>query len=291
MARQAVLERLGWRFVRIRGSEFFRDPERAMRPVWSKLEEFGIPAEQGPDSANDSDVAGSELRERLIQRAQELRLGREKRDLEPDSFEADEQSMAIEEVIGIKERAAARRVSEAKESLEPPTKRPHHGAEASPGRLAAKRAKTPGQKERQIDGSGDRDRVIAVLRSHLENQGTECKKCNGPMYPMLGRYGPFAKCSRDGCANTMTIAPKVLTGTLVDLDASCKVCSSPLIPRTSKYGGFIGYSKYPECNERLSWQDLRKNMRRLRASAHLQPSSTAPDQYSWEAERSSSSAH
>ena len=42
MARQAVLERLGWTFARIRGSAFFRDPEAAMVPVYQHLEELGI---------------------------------------------------------------------------------------------------------------------------------------------------------------------------------------------------------------------------------------------------------
>jgi very-short-patch-repair endonuclease len=42
MERQAILERLGWRFVRIRGSEFFLDPERAMRRVFARLEALEI---------------------------------------------------------------------------------------------------------------------------------------------------------------------------------------------------------------------------------------------------------
>ncbi len=46
LARQALLERLGWTFVRLRGSTFYRDrtPHRAvaMQPVFEKLEEFGI---------------------------------------------------------------------------------------------------------------------------------------------------------------------------------------------------------------------------------------------------------
>ena len=41
--RQAILERLGWQFVRIRGSAFYRNPERAMEPVFSRLKELGIP--------------------------------------------------------------------------------------------------------------------------------------------------------------------------------------------------------------------------------------------------------
>ncbi|HHV53902.1 MAG TPA: DUF559 domain-containing protein [Firmicutes bacterium] len=45
MDRQEVLERLKWQFVWLRGSEFFRDPERAMRPVFERLETMGIPPE------------------------------------------------------------------------------------------------------------------------------------------------------------------------------------------------------------------------------------------------------
>jgi very-short-patch-repair endonuclease len=33
IARQEVLERVGWRFIRIRGSAFYRNPNTAMSPV------------------------------------------------------------------------------------------------------------------------------------------------------------------------------------------------------------------------------------------------------------------
>ncbi len=42
VARQMTLERLGWRFVRIRGGEYFRHPERALEFLWKRLEELGI---------------------------------------------------------------------------------------------------------------------------------------------------------------------------------------------------------------------------------------------------------
>jgi very-short-patch-repair endonuclease/superfamily I DNA/RNA helicase len=42
MNRQAILERLGWRFARIRGSAFYRDPEQAMKAVFKRLEELEI---------------------------------------------------------------------------------------------------------------------------------------------------------------------------------------------------------------------------------------------------------
>lgn len=53
--REAVLRRLGWKFVRIRGTVFFRDPDAAMAPVFVKLDQLGIePLEEGvapPDPA------------------------------------------------------------------------------------------------------------------------------------------------------------------------------------------------------------------------------------------------
>ena len=42
MSRQRDLERAGWQFVRIRGGDFYRNPEKAMEPVWSELERLGI---------------------------------------------------------------------------------------------------------------------------------------------------------------------------------------------------------------------------------------------------------
>jgi very-short-patch-repair endonuclease len=74
LARQATLERLGWRFARIRGTEFFRDPDAAMIPVFEALERQGIPPELSPTSRDEpSPGRGGELSERVIRRAAELR--------------------------------------------------------------------------------------------------------------------------------------------------------------------------------------------------------------------------
>jgi len=42
LARQAILERLGWRFIRIRGSEYYRQPEKTMNNVLNSLTKYGI---------------------------------------------------------------------------------------------------------------------------------------------------------------------------------------------------------------------------------------------------------
>ncbi len=73
MARQAILERLGWRFVRIRGSLFFRNPDLAMRPVFEKLQALNIPPEGQLATAIVQPAAETLLKDRIIKRAQELR--------------------------------------------------------------------------------------------------------------------------------------------------------------------------------------------------------------------------
>ena len=40
--RQAILERLGWTFHRIRGSAYYRDPDAALTSLWDRLEALGI---------------------------------------------------------------------------------------------------------------------------------------------------------------------------------------------------------------------------------------------------------
>ncbi|WP_160163297.1 AAA domain-containing protein [Nitrolancea hollandica] len=73
MARQAILERLGWIFVRIRGSAFFRNPDRAMEPVFRRLHDLGIPPVGDESEERSGQQCESELRDRIISRAGDLR--------------------------------------------------------------------------------------------------------------------------------------------------------------------------------------------------------------------------
>jgi very-short-patch-repair endonuclease len=72
MERQAVLERLGWVFARIRGSVYFRDPERAMKGVFEKLKSLEIlPSQEFVETSIDP--LSYELAERVCRRAEQLR--------------------------------------------------------------------------------------------------------------------------------------------------------------------------------------------------------------------------
>ncbi|MBU6401847.1 MAG: DUF559 domain-containing protein, partial [Verrucomicrobia bacterium] len=72
LERQAILERLGWMFVRVRGSLFFRDQDRALEPVFRRLQELNIAPElvtSSPSVAQEK----ADVVERVVRRAEELR--------------------------------------------------------------------------------------------------------------------------------------------------------------------------------------------------------------------------
>lgn len=77
LARQALLERLGWKFVRIRGSAFYRDrslnKENAMRPVFERLKKMDILPDNEVVKDDDMEVGEQQL-ECIKQRAAQLRI-------------------------------------------------------------------------------------------------------------------------------------------------------------------------------------------------------------------------
>ena len=71
MERQSILERLGWRFIRIRGSEYYRDKETTMQRVVRELTELGVKPEQGDDEAPHT-AFDHHLIDRVKRRAMQL---------------------------------------------------------------------------------------------------------------------------------------------------------------------------------------------------------------------------
>jgi very-short-patch-repair endonuclease len=73
MDRQSVLERMGWVFTHIRSSEFLRNPSRAMKPVFEKLELLEIPPVGNSAETARTGLSSEDVVARLIRRAEELR--------------------------------------------------------------------------------------------------------------------------------------------------------------------------------------------------------------------------
>lgn len=68
MERQTILERIGWTFIRIRGSEYFRQPEATIERVVAELEKLGIKPETVGEVTTVAD-RNTELLTRIKQKA------------------------------------------------------------------------------------------------------------------------------------------------------------------------------------------------------------------------------
>lgn len=68
MERQAILERVGWKFIRILGTDYYRDPEKTMNEVFGKLKKLGISTKivQNTKAEEDLFINGIKNRAELI---------------------------------------------------------------------------------------------------------------------------------------------------------------------------------------------------------------------------------
>jgi hypothetical protein len=72
--RQLTLERLGWRFIRVRASAFSLSPEEGIERVCARLRELGI-AEAASQPPRSERAAPGELETRVRSRAEQIRRG------------------------------------------------------------------------------------------------------------------------------------------------------------------------------------------------------------------------
>jgi len=73
MERQSILERMGWIFTRIRATEFFRNPDRAMKRILEKLELLQIFPKSAKPAGPGKPLGSPDLIDRLVRGAEELR--------------------------------------------------------------------------------------------------------------------------------------------------------------------------------------------------------------------------
>jgi very-short-patch-repair endonuclease len=73
MDRQSILERMGWIFTRIRGTEFLRNPDRAMKQVFERLQLLEISPANSKTDASKMMQPSADLVDRVVRRAEELR--------------------------------------------------------------------------------------------------------------------------------------------------------------------------------------------------------------------------
>ena len=90
MERQTILERIGWTFIRIRGSEYFRQPEATIERVVAELEDLGIKTEQ----ADEVKIAADRNTELLTRIKQKVALS-----LQKQGKQESDKANALQEVL------------------------------------------------------------------------------------------------------------------------------------------------------------------------------------------------
>ena len=164
MERQAILERLGWTFVRIRGSVFFRDPEKAMEPVFDRIDEMGIDR-AGHAGASTTKEDTSEVYDRIVRRAAELRR---------DWADTEEE---LEEWSEVKDRSQESRSASARQAKFPERSAPEQ--ECATGSTPEK-DETPSK-----EGGEPRDLFESVSGEERKSRRPEKPR---PNKPEIGHY-------------------------------------------------------------------------------------------------------
>lgn len=189
LERQTVLERLGWQFVRIRGSRYYADKKAAMEEVFVRLGEMGIePGVNGPcqhvssdlldrviagikdwtvkDGASlaKSDLKGTRLREEVIADA-----------LDERSFK---QAPVAASTVTVQKEPDARNESIA------------NGVPKVDGPAAAKLGVTAAERLKAT-GTGAKEQPVAKAQSMRSQEAPVSKPLQG--HPRFSRSRPFKK--------------------------------------------------------------------------------------------------
>lgn len=233
MERQTILERLGWRFIRIRGSEYYRNPEKTIEKVIKELQEYEI----YPESSNivfDNKNRNSELLQRVKSRA-EVILKTESKDEVYISIGTIEE--ALNNKLSISEETIKKNTVKAKssKSKEVIKKTVILNNDSNKHSLIAKSdiKKVTAKNEMENDSQSKQDK--------LEYSNIRCEKCGRLMVYKQGRFGKFLSCSGfPECWNTEFVSNKI--------DVECPLCGGDLVVRKTKTGKvFYGCDNYPKC--------------------------------------------
>ncbi len=219
-SRRQQLERLGWRFIRVRGSQLALDPERTLEGVVSRLKDLEIDP-IGPERLEDSrDV---ELSERVVRRAAELR-------------------QSIWDRLGEQElQEKARRERKRRRSL---------GA----ARVAIPRTKLKTRVASTPDFRRSRTlvcRELQTLDPHFHDP--RCAECEGTARLEITDEGIVVACMDAACRAQERVDVDTLQALADHLCAVCLSCGSRLESRSKAWGNFLS-CEGPCWN--LTWQRL-----------------------------------
>lgn len=261
MARQAILERLGWRFARIRGSAFFRDPDAAMTPVFERLKELRVVPEGAGASASqpatslendlrrraaelercwfDADAIATEAAERVVNLQASLNQGLESPKIaESSRFPA----------------GAARATQSQRRSVvpeePPPANKPASVPDATPVPRASRSATGNGTAAQQL--------ILALQELEPTLQSPSCTKCGAGARLQLTPEGIVMACG--SCKLTRRIQPAILQRLADHLRVACYSCQgTELISIDRTFAVLLKCAK-PSCASNNNWQAVAERL-------------------------------
>jgi len=250
--RQRQLERAGWKFWRVWGSSFYKDPDSAMESILPVLKELGIhPIKTEPTE--------EEVFEEKAEATPDLAKPTQRRSSKRSEVSKDHGEQAQQELFGEKED------QEGKEAAEP---------------IPSEKAKKPlaeaqwlfeeiDKRVSQIDPSSFVDPLPHMLSHLLPKNEWKCKSCGNKFQIWIGRNGPFLKCTNRKCEKTESIGLPLLNKAFEMLQIPCKECGRAMKVAWGPKGPFPGCSGYPKCRTPEPWKDLRERLKQRNVRKQL----------------------
>jgi very-short-patch-repair endonuclease len=231
--RQTVLERMGWKFIRIRGSLFFRDPNAAMAPVFIKLDELGIEPLGQVSEPFQTDI----LVDRVRKAAEALRLEWDAEKIEP-----------VNDPMEIRVRHP-----------EPSPVMPNERVASNPlGRMPGVPLNVPPQpsdkKVQKVSELKPMTRVLdelSKLNSRFDNR--RCA-CGGTAKPEISAEGIVVVCAL--CSARDRVDIDTLQRLAAAVEATCFSCNGSNLKSTARPYGHILLCLNPACGRQNTWRGI-----------------------------------
>lgn len=268
--RQAVLERIGngWKFVRVRGSVFFRDPDAAMAPVFVKLDQLGIePLGEGVAPPDPGGVI-----ERIRRQAEALRAQwqREKEDAgvgeEKTTLTQNDSGAAKSKAVDLTRAESPKtsifspppvedsRASLADQESQGQSRRTVQGALPGLGAPTVSQiAMTHDAKARQP--TANTNRVLKELRElDPRFRNPSCSQCGHAADLAITKEGIVVVCN--DCKKSQRVDASALQRLADRLSALCFSCKSGRLKSEVRSFGNILRCQNPGCLRNNTWQGV-----------------------------------
>lgn len=193
MERQAILERIGWRFVRVRGSEYYRDPESSINRIVDELSALNIQPTFESDTDADVSAGQSDLLDRV--KADACRI------LCPDDLKEEEGSVVDFEPL--EKRVAIEGSHEVSESK--------YGEDSSGGlfELCAMSSPLPGEGKMEASTTTTEDKTPMISGSPRRESVSSQEPVGGSRKKKEPKKAKKGKESRSAKSNNTTEHPHV----------------------------------------------------------------------------------